>query len=268
MLLLSRRAALAVALFLLATLAPGAAAQPDASVTWTPHDATVEDVVVVEISGIWRDGCVPRLSAVHRDPSPEEFPQLFPDPDVPLFIASHWAIVLETFQGGCTAALTPYSVEVALSQLPAGHNRVLVLVKDAALVPPEEHVLDLVDIPVGGATDTLRLHGGRFVVTVEWHDFQGNTGHGTVVPGHARSSGLFSFFTPDNWEVMVKVLDGCPVNRRYWVFVAAATSVEYTLRIEDLLSQEVWEYTNPSGQLSPAFADTAAFGACESPAAR
>lgn len=261
-----RLPALALAISLAAS-PPLAAQTPEAeaTVTWLPSSPTVEDVVVLNVSGIWRDSCTPQLVAVHRNPSPDEFPALYVDPGVPLPLAAAWAVVLEPRDGGCLSAAMPYSLHLALGHLPAGHNRVLVIVRDTAVEPEREIFLDRVEFLVSGDTDTLLLDDGRFRATVTWGDFQGNTGHGQVVPGASDTSGLFSFFTPDNWELLVKVLDGCTVNGRFWVFVAAATSVEYTLRIEDLDTGEEWVRSNPLGELSPAYADTAAFATCALP---
>jgi hypothetical protein len=61
---------------------------------------------------------------------------------------------------------------------------------------------------------------------------------------------------------MVKVLDGCASNGHYWVFAAATTNVEYTLRVTDVLTGDVREYLNPLGNSSPAVTDTAAFAGC------
>lgn len=105
------------------------------------------------------------------------------------------------------------------------------------------------------------LRDGRFRVSVEWADFQGGRGVGTKVT-QSDDSALFWFFRPANWELMVKVLDGCAVNDHLWVFSAATTNVEYTLRVEDTASGEDWEYRNPSGIPSPAVTDTGAFATC------
>lgn len=252
-----RALAAAAVLAVLATLAlaPAAAAQP-IKLSWLPHDPTVDDVVVVQAQGFY--GCGPVLAAVHREPSAENFPELYADPEPPLPIASRWAILLaEDGQEDCISAPSLVDVDVALTGLPAGHNRVILVVDGL-----QRDVVDMVDIFVSGAKHSLDLHGGRFRATVDWRDFQGNTGQGALVPGRTASSGLFSFFTSDNWEVMVKLLDGCTVNGRFWAFVAAATSVEYTLRIEDMVTGEVWERSNPLGELSPAFADVEAFAGC------
>ncbi|MCP3962230.1 MAG: hypothetical protein GY719_30685 [bacterium] len=113
--------------------------------------------------------------------------------------------------------------------------------------------------------DTLCLNGDRFRVEVEWRDFEGTLGAGRVVPlGPAASqdSGLFWFFDQDNWEMLIKVLDGCAINGRFWVFSAATTNVAYTLRVTDTESLETREYSNPLGTSAAAVTDTGAFETC------
>ena len=109
------------------------------------------------------------------------------------------------------------------------------------------------------------LNEGRFHVEVEWRDFEGNTGSATSVPlGEFASddSGLFFFFSPSNWEMLVKVLEGCPWNDHYWVFAAATTDVEYTLRVTDTQTGQIAEYFNPLGNAAAATTDTFAFPSC------
>jgi len=62
--------------------------------------------------------------------------------------------------------------------------------------------------------------------------------------------------------MLVKVLTGCKINDRYWVFAAATTNVEYTLRVTDTEMDVSKEYFNPLGQASPAITDTSAFATC------
>ena len=112
---------------------------------------------------------------------------------------------------------------------------------------------------------------GRFEARIDWRDFAGLTGQGSQVlldqAGRAASddSGLFYFFTEDNWELLVKVLDGCGLNDRFWVFSAATTNVEYTLRVTDRASGQVRTYTNPLGVAADALNDTSAFATCDVP---
>ncbi|MDA8020915.1 MAG: PQQ-dependent sugar dehydrogenase [Thermoanaerobaculia bacterium] len=130
----------------------------------------------------------------------------------------------------------------------------------------------IVDDDIGGTcvpTDTALCLGGegRFRVTLVWEDFEGNTGVGHAVPLDAvtdnpaavSSSGLIWFFGPDNMEMLVKVLDACTFNGYHWVFLAAATTVDYTVEILDSQTGEVWTYRNPLGTASPATTDVQAF---------
>ncbi len=109
---------------------------------------------------------------------------------------------------------------------------------------------------------TLCLNRGRFQVEVEWEDGAGGSGSGRVVSCGSADTGILWFFSPDNWEMMVKVLDGCGVNGHYWVFAAATTNVGYDLRVEDTLTGATSTYTNPIGNAAPALTDTDAFATC------
>ena len=71
-------------------------------------------------------------------------------------------------------------------------------------------------------------------------------------------TGWFWFFGPTNVEVILKVLDGTPVNGKHWVFYGALSNVEYTLRVTDTTTGAVRTYTNPSGNLA-SVADIGAF---------
>ncbi|MFL6194897.1 MAG: hypothetical protein ACJ75H_12050 [Thermoanaerobaculia bacterium] len=107
----------------------------------------------------------------------------------------------------------------------------------------------------------LCLNRGRFRVEAAW-DADGSSGPGKVVPGASADSGLFWFFTADNWEVMVKVLDACAMNGRYWVFAAGTTNLHYVLTVTDTLTGEVAAYENPAGRAAAAVTDTDAFKTC------
>jgi plastocyanin len=109
---------------------------------------------------------------------------------------------------------------------------------------------------------TLCLNNGRFQVQVQWVDYFGNTGFGQVVPNFSADSGLFWFFSANNWELMVKVLNGCPVNQHYWVFGAAATSVQYTITVSDTQTGQIKQYFNPLNTQAAALTDTSAFATC------
>jgi uncharacterized repeat protein (TIGR03803 family) len=111
--------------------------------------------------------------------------------------------------------------------------------------------------------NTLCLDNGRFQVQAQWSYLNVYGGVASVVPGvSSNNSGVMWFFGPDNWELLIKVLNGCAVNGHYWVFGAAATNVQYTIQVTDTQTGEVRAYTNPPGMVSTAITDTAAFTAC------
>lgn len=110
--------------------------------------------------------------------------------------------------------------------------------------------------------DTLCLENNRFQVEVVWRTQDGNTGVGGVIPS-TGNSGLVWFFSPDNAEILIKVLDACvdPFNR-YWVFFAATTNVDFTVAVTDTLTGVVKEYSNPLGQAADPVQDTVSFATC------
>jgi hypothetical protein len=106
------------------------------------------------------------------------------------------------------------------------------------------------------------LGKGRFRISATWKDFQGGTGVGRFVPLGSEDSGVIWFFSPSNFEVMIKVLDACSFNNRYWVFFAAVTSVEFVITVEDTFTDTSRTYSNALGVSAPAVTDTNAFQTC------
>ena len=110
---------------------------------------------------------------------------------------------------------------------------------------------------------TLCLRDQRFEVTVDFVDFEGEPGQATPVEGvDSPDSGLFWFFAPDNWEMLIKIVDGCGFNGHYWIFAAATTNVEYTLTVTDRDTGEHFVSFNPSGSLAQPVADIEALDTC------
>ena len=137
----------------------------------------------------------------------------------------------------------------------------------ASLGTPAETSVQIVDDETGQgpclpADTVLCLAGDRFRVTVAWRDYQGQTGEGHAVPLDYGPSGFMYFFEPNNIEMLVKTLDGCAINGHFWVYAAATTDVEYTLRVIDTRNGRQHEYRNPLGVASPTVNDIQAF-ACD-----
>ena len=71
-------------------------------------------------------------------------------------------------------------------------------------------------------------------------------------------TGLFWFFSPDNVELVIKVLDGRAVNGHFWVFYGALSNVAYKITVTDTERNEVRTYSNPLRNFG-SVGDTAAF---------
>ncbi len=136
---------------------------------------------------------------------------------------------------------------------------------------PGAYQLDVDGTPVDGVNVGSRpcsrdqimcLRQERFLVEVDWQIPDGSQGRGRAVFSELES-GIFYFFAPDNWEMLIKVLDGCAINDRFWVFAAATTNVEYTLRVTDTVTGLSTSYFNPLDTASPAITDTKALAACD-----
>lgn len=108
---------------------------------------------------------------------------------------------------------------------------------------------------------TLCLAGGRFAVTADWRTKAGDQGPGQAVPD-TDSAGRFWFFTEDNVEVTVKVLDTCSFSDRFWVFSSGLTNVEVVLTVTDTATGEQQAYFNPLGRPFEPVLDVDAFATC------
>jgi hypothetical protein len=111
--------------------------------------------------------------------------------------------------------------------------------------------------------DTACLLRGRFQVEIDWQSATGNGAAQVLSFGGQRAendeSSFWWFFSPTNFEMGVKVLDGCSLNGKLWVFLSGLTDQGWTVRVRDTQTGTTKTYTNPAGHLSQTFADTAAF---------
>jgi len=101
------------------------------------------------------------------------------------------------------------------------------------------------------------LQGGRFTASVTWTTSDGRTGTGQATPVADNTTGYW-FFTPDNVDLTVKVLDGTAINGHFWVFYGSMSNVAFSLIVTDTQTGTTKTYTNPQGQMA-SFADTSAF---------
>ena len=131
---------------------------------------------------------------------------------------------------------------------------------DDGLTGRELWVLPLVGggPPCRASEEALCLQGGRFKVEVQWRDFQGRLGNGQAVPLTA-DTGYFWFFSEDNVEAILKVLDGRTNNGHFWSFYGALSNVEYNITVTDAETGLTRRYFNPSRNFA-SVGDTRSFG--------
>jgi pseudomonalisin len=102
---------------------------------------------------------------------------------------------------------------------------------------------------------------GRFSVGVRF-TAAGQTGSGTAISLASLGvdqGGLFWFFAPGNPELLIKVLNACQLNQKFWVFYAAGTNVGFTLTVTDNRTGHSKRYDNSPNTAAPPIQDTAAF---------
>jgi|SRR5450432_134078 len=105
---------------------------------------------------------------------------------------------------------------------------------------------------------TLCLNASRFKVTVAWQvPSQGTSGAGNGIT-LTTDTGEFWFFSANNIELVVKVVDGRAFNDKFWVFYGALSNVQYTITVTDSTTGAVKTYQNPDGNLA-SVADVSAF---------
>ena len=108
--------------------------------------------------------------------------------------------------------------------------------------------------------ERLCLNQGRFAVEVTYTT-DGTPKTGNAVP-LSTESGYFWFFGADNLEILIKVIDGCPINQRFWVFGAGLTDVQLSLTVTDTATGQKKTYINPAGKGFAPILDTGAFATC------
>ncbi len=107
---------------------------------------------------------------------------------------------------------------------------------------------------------SLCLSNGRFKVQAVWQSSTSSS-TGTAIPG-SSDTGQFWFFSASNVEMVVKVLNGCSINTRYWVFAGGLTNVKVTMTVTDMQNATVKTYINNLDTPFAPIQDTNAFATC------
>jgi plastocyanin len=114
----------------------------------------------------------------------------------------------------------------------------------------------------------LCLGDGRFEATVQWHpSIAGGAGGDRqskrALLAETLSSGVFTSSSQEEPQLLLTVLDRCAVNGHYWLSLAAATDIEFSVKVRDTLTGRTRLYLNPAGSAPSVLRDVEAFGACQ-----
>ncbi len=88
----------------------------------------------------------------------------------------------------------------------------------------------------------LCLWGNRFRVKAQFLNPSTNQLTNAKAMQNKKESGHFYFFSPENVEITVKIINGYGYNQKAWIFYGGITSLEYNLTVEDTLTGEVKTY--------------------------
>jgi len=104
----------------------------------------------------------------------------------------------------------------------------------------------------------------RWQATVSFSTTQGGgrSGKGHALPLASLGvshGGLFWFFDGTNPEMLLKMLNACSLNERFWVFYSATTNVGFTVTVTDTHNGRSKVYSNKDGKAAPPIQDTSAF---------
>lgn len=126
---------------------------------------------------------------------------------------------------------------------------------------------DMVGDACPASSTTLCLLGGRFSARLSWNDGTGVRDAYVAPPrtgGTSSSSGLFYFYPADpaNWEILVKMIDGCATNGTFWTLVSASTGFAWRLTVTDHETGRVRTWDHPLDGQASGISDFAAFDGC------
>jgi hypothetical protein len=152
-------------------------------------------------------------------------------------------------------------VRLPVGPLGAGTYVLRVIPPEVQVLPPDPGVEAESVFTVTPVVSSILTLGNRFEVSAIWET--ASIGDTVAQPVQlTQDSGYFWFRDPNNVELVVKVLNGCGVNNRFWVFVAGLTNVGVTLTVEDTFTGATRTYTNPVNRPFLPVQDTNAFASC------
>jgi hypothetical protein len=115
--------------------------------------------------------------------------------------------------------------------------------------------------PCGFFSHGVCVAGGRFRIEAHFVTSTADEDEASGL-GLTADTGYLFFFDPSNVEAVIKVLDACGLNQRYWVFAGGLTDVRTALTVTDIERGVVKVYFNPQGKAFQPIQDTSAFATC------
>ena len=83
-------------------------------------------------------------------------------------------------------------------------------------------------------SDRACIDGGRFEVFVwYWNKGGWNRAQRLTTADLGQYGAVFYFFDRTNPELLIKVLNGCGINRHWWVYGSAGTDLNYQVKVRD-----------------------------------
>jgi hypothetical protein len=163
-------------------------------------------------------------------------------------------VVVHTPQPGLVAV---WPLDGNATDVIGGHNGTVQGSGVAALTFPAV-------LSCGSSTTSALCLQGRFSVSAKFRTATapGPTDGDAHVVVAGANSGIFWFFSSDNWEVMVKALNACGLNSHYWIYSAATTDRFYRMNVFDVRAGVNKVYFNYAGPPAPAVTDSSAFATC------
>ena len=107
------------------------------------------------------------------------------------------------------------------------------------------------------STSALVFDGG-YSVSLCYETAEGLVGEGRAGIWASGESGLMWFFSRENAEMLVKVLNGCAHNGYRWAFVAPVTDVAFNLQVTSSRGNP-WNHRNRLGETAATRSDITAF---------
>ena len=106
-------------------------------------------------------------------------------------------------------------------------------------------------------SSTICLVNNRFSVRLTYDVGQGPQPMTAIK--YTADTGLFWFAAPTNIEVLLKMIDACSFNQRFWVYVGGTTDVGVNITVTDTQTGTVKPYTNVRGTKFVTITDGNAF---------